>query len=93
MVTIGPKPSNPAVVGIDTEIAGRAFPIYWLAKGVQKLAKIFKKPGRAAPPSKTNDWYSGFKNAGSREKPSEKALNAAKASPKVKEIFNKGLIK
>ena len=94
MVIIGPKPSNTASVGIpDMEIAGRPFPTYWLAKGIQKLVKIFKKPGRAAPPSKSNDWYSGFKNAGSRDKPSEKALNAAKASPKVKEIFNKDMIK
>ena len=93
MVTIGPKPKNAAVVGIDTEAAGRPFPIYWLAKGIQKLVKIFKKPGRAAPPSKEKDWYSGFKNAGSREKPKEQAIKAAKNSPRVKEIFNKDMIK
>jgi hypothetical protein len=94
MVTVGPKPLNAVVVGIpDTEIAGIPFPIYWLAKGIQKLVKILMKPGRAAAPSKEKDWYSGFKNAGSREKPTEKAINAAKASPKVKEIFNKEMIK
>lgn len=95
MVTIGPKPSNPGVVaGIDnTEMAGRVFPVYWYFKAIQKIIKILKKPDRTAPPPKTNDWYSGFKNSGSKEKPPEKALNAAKASPKVKEIFNKDMMK
>jgi hypothetical protein len=62
MVTIGLKPTTTTGVSVGpTEgvAAGRPFPIYWLARGIGKLIKIFKKPGRAAPPSKEKNWYSG----------------------------------